>query len=550
MKKQLPIGIDSFRVLREDDHYYIDKSMMIHEFANQKNTVALVTRPRRFGKTLNMTMLRDFFDVTTDSRGIFNGLAIMGTEHADLINSLPVIYFTLKDCKADSEDMLMYSIANIICNEFDKYYQILKGNVDETLLHYSRFFMLHERMKRNEADKVGLMNSIGLLARVLYEYYGNKAIILIDEYDTPIMSSYEHGYHEQTKTFFSNFYGLALKGNDYLHQAMLTGIQRVVKESIFSQLNNVKVYTVIDERYSDFFGLNENETSSLLKYYNLTLNDEVRHMYNGYMFCSTEMYNPWSMINYADTGQLHSFWINTSTNFLVRKLINEAETDFRHAFDKLIEGGEVTTNIDLSRSFMELARNSTLWGLLVNAGYITVLKRINEFNMQVRIPNDEVRYEFLRILADMASIEDFDLFNMFSCLMEKDLIGFMDIYQKIVISCTSHFDAKENAYHMLFLGMCISLNRLYKIKSNIEAGFGRSDIVMHSLSKKHPNIVIEFKQGKDIDKLREAALFQILENKYYEGLEGEVLCIGLAHDKKNCKVSYKLLSGQGETNDI
>jgi hypothetical protein len=541
MKKLLPIGIDSFREIREDGKYYADKSLMIRDFIQLNDKVALITRPRRFGKTLNMTMLREFFDITVDSRAIFDGLDIMNTEFSGQINSRPVIFFTLKDCKANTLDSLLVKLNSVIFREYEKYYKIFKGNIDETSSYFYQFLRTHEKLLKKEADMDELETSIELLEIVLYEYYNIKPIVLIDEYDQPIISSYEHGYHEHVKYFFSGFYGAALKGQDCLYQAMLTGIQRVVKESIFSQLNHISVYTVIDEHYSSYFGLNADETRELLTYYGQVLNDQVKQKYNGYLFYESEMYNPWSILNYANRGKLDNYWINTSTNYLVRQSIANAGDYFQREFGKLIAEDIVEVSPDLGCSFIELQHGDTLWGLLVNTGYVTVLERTNDLFMKVRIPNGEVRSEFLKIVADRAKVRGMDLQKMFNHLFQKDMDGFMNIYRELVISCTSYFDAKENAYHMLFLGMCISLNDLYKITSNIESGYGRSDIRMESLSLERPHIIIEFKQGNDLDTLKEDALKQILDKRYYEGLIGEILCVGIAHNNKKCSLTYKTL---------
>jgi len=542
MKKKLPIGIDSFREIRESNKYYVDKTLLIKDFIENDDKVTLITRPRRFGKTLNMTMLREFFDITTDSKAIFEGLTIMNTEYSVFINSRPVIYFTFKDCKDSSADMLMRKIGGVILKEYRKYYYILKGNVDETDFNFLKFFKYCEKLLNEDFDIYTLESSIELLEEVLFEYYRIRPILLIDEYDQPIMSSVEYGYYEKYKTFFSGFYGAALKGQDSLHQAMLTGIQRIVKESIFSQLNSIRVYTVIDEKYSGYFGLKEDETRKLLEYCDLELSEQVKLRYDGYLFHKKEMYNPWSVLNYADTGELRNYWINTSTNYLIRKSINEANDIFHEDFGRLIADGVATVSANLGCSFIELEHSSTLWGLLINSGYITVLDGTDEIYTKIRIPNGEVKSEFMEIIAERTNVRSQDLHEMFRYLLSKDLDNFMRVYRGLVISCTSHFDARENAYHMLFLGMCISLNGLYRISSNIEAGYGRSDIRLESFSDERPHIVIEFKQGEDIEQLKADALKQILEKKYCDGLTGEALCIGIAHDKKRCSLAHMLLN--------
>ena len=539
MKKPLPIGNDLFRVIREEGYYYIDKTLLIKDFIEFQGTVTLITRPRRFGKTLNMTMLREFFDITTDSRAIFDGLAIMDTEYASQINSRPVIFFTFKDCKEDNAESLLFSISTVILKEYEKYYRILKGNTDDG---YHDFFMIFQKLRQRDIHRDLLKTSIEILEKTLSIYYQINPIVLIDEYDQPIISSFEYGYHEELKTFFSGFYGAALKSQEFMGQALLTGIQRVVKESIFSQLNNIRVYTVLEEEYSTYFGLTTNETEELLRFYGLTLDESVKQQYNGYIFGKTEIYNPWSLLYYADTGRLENYWINTSTNYLVRSSISDADELFQKNYSTLISDGIAEVSADISCSFIELKSNDTLWGLLINTGYVTVVERVDRYFVKVRIPNGEVRDEFLRIIAEHAYVQGRDLYMMFKRLWDGDMDGFLDVYRELVLSCTSYHDAKENAYHMLFLGMCLSLQGMYKITSNIESGYGRSDIRMESLSDGRPHILIEFKQGEAVETLKEVALKQILDNQYYAGLQGEVLCVGIAHDKKKCEMVHTLLN--------
>ena len=515
--------------------------MLIKDFIEFQGTVTLITRPRRFGKTLNMTMLREFFDITTDSRVIFDGLAIMDTEYASQINSRPVIFLSFKDCKGNTPESLLFMLNTIVLDEYEKYYRILKGNTDDS---YYEFYMVYQKLRERSLDTNYLLISIKTLEQALTRYYHINPIVLIDEYDQPIVSSFEYGYHDEMKAFFSGFYGAALKSQEYMEQAMLTGIQRVVKESIFSQLNNIRVYTVLDEEYSSHFGLTTGETEELLRSYGLILDESVKRQYNGYLFGGTEIYNPWSLLCYADTGRLENYWINTSTNYLVRSSIDDADKLFHEKLDKLISEDTVKVNADLECSLIEIKTNNALWGLLVNAGYVTVAERVGQYMMTVRIPNGEVRSEFIKIIASRANVQDIDLHTMLQCLLNKDMDGFLDVYRALVLSCTSYHDAKENAYHMLFLGMCLSLQGIYKITSNIESGHGRSDIRMESLSGERPHIIIEFKQGEAVDTLKEEALKQILDNRYHAGLHGEVLCVGIAHDKKKCEIAYTMVESK------
>lgn len=539
-RKNLPIGNDDFRKLRENDFYYVDKTLMIKDFIEMQDEVALIARPRRFGKTLNMTMIREFFDITKDSKKIFEGLAIMNTEYANQINTRPVIYLTFKDCKGINAEQMFAVLKEELYREYLRHEKDMRDKLTDSY-ETQDFYSMIETLRDKESSCIEFGTAILRLTQVVKESYQTSPILLIDEYDQPIMSSYERGYHDETGDFFSNLYGSAMKGNPSLAQALLTGVQRVAKESIFSQFNNPQVYTVTDKEYAPYFGLNETETHILLEEYGLELNDEVRRMYDGYHIGEIEMYNPWSIICYAKKGRLENYWVKTSANFLVKSALNTADRNFWNTFDKLAAGQERMVIAALDTSFVERGSLYSLWGLLVNAGYLTVTKWVDAESCVVRIPNGEVFSEFQTLIAELSGVDRLDLQSMFKYLLNKDMDGFLSIYQDIVISCTSYMDAKENAYHMLFLGMCITLRGTYEVTSNLEAGYGRSDITLRALSAKGINVILEFKQGEDINHLKEEALQQILEQKYYTGLSGEVLCVGVAHDKKRCSVMHKVI---------
>ena len=540
--KRLPIGNDEFREIREKDYYYIDKTMLISDFLAAGDKVTLIARPRRFGKTLCATMLREFFDMNVDSSDIFKGLKIMETECSDQMNSRPVIYMSFRNCKGKDMDFLAYQMRAELSREFNRFAEIWKSDLQTKTYAVRQFQQMLNLLDNRDLAPKYMTTALADLTRVIHEYYKVPPLLIIDEYDQPIISSYEHGYHEEMGDFFSAFYGAGLKGNPDLDQAILTGIQRVAKESIFSQLNNPKIYTVMTERYSSYFGLTEAETAELLTYYGRTFNKQVKKMYDGYHFANQELYNPWSVLNYADSGYLDNYWVNTSSNFLIRQALESASKGFWDDFDKLAAGMSTTVWLNLDTSYTERESNYSLWGLLVNAGYATVEKRVDANSAIIRIPNEEVMSEFIVLVTELAGIESQGLREMFFALTHKDFERFLAIYQNLVITSTSYMDAKENAYHMLFLGMCMTLRESYQVSSNLEAGTGRSDITLKSLKKSLPNVIIEFKQGSSIEELKETALQQIMEQKYYAGLEGEILCIGLAHDKKRCAVSYKILN--------
>lgn len=539
VRKKLPIGIDDFRKLREKGFYYVDKTLMIKDFIEMQDEVALIARPRRFGKTLCMTMLREFFDIMEESKGIFSGLAIMDTEYAERMNSCPVIYLTLKDCKARSAGELLELLKKELYREYIRFEKVLKNSWESDSYEKRDFYSMIELLRSPGGHSVLMESALRDLIHVVKEFYQIAPVLLIDEYDQPIMSSYEYGYHEELGPFFSNLYGSAMKGNSELGQALLTGVQRVAKESIFSQFNNARVYTVLHKQYASYFGLSPAETETLLTGYGLSLDGNVRKKYDGYHFGGLEMYNPWSILNYADTGCLDSYWIHTSSNYLVKQALKEADRKFWEDFDQLISGQEVPVWLTLETAYVERDSNYSLWGLLVNSGYLTALERIDANTVVVKIPNDEVMAEFQILLAEISGIDGLELQQMLSCLLKKDMKGFFRLYQDIVLSCTSYMDAKENAYHMLFLGMCITLRGIFKVTSNLETGHGRSDIMLESQRPGIPSVIVEFKQGKDIDGLKREALEQIMNQKYYAGLKGEVICVGLAHDKKRCEMVYE-----------
>lgn len=541
VKRILPIGNDDFRKLRENGSYYVDKTLMIKDFIEMKDEVTLIARPRRFGKTLNVTMLKEFFDIEKDSRDIFNGLAIMDTEYADQINSRPVIYFTFKNSKGTTVEELTAQLKLAMQEQYGYYEEKFRDKLNKNSFSTKKFYESYDLLMDQKSTHIYLSGVLLDLTRVVYEFYHIRPILLIDEYDQPIMSSYEYGYHNQLGPFFANLYGSAMKGNSSLGQALITGVQRVAKESIFSQFNNARVYTVMHKQYASYFGLTVGETEKLLTDYGLILDENVRMKYDGYRFGGVEIYNPWSVLNYADIVSLDNYWINTSSNFLVKQALRTADKRFWEDFDQLASGKEISVWLTLETSYIERDSNYSLWGLLVNSGYLTALKRIDSNTAVVKIPNDEVMSEFQVLIAEISGVDGMDLQQMLSCLINKDMKRFFELYQDIVISCTSYMDAKENAYHMLFLGMCITLRGTYKVTSNIEAGFGRSDITLEALMPAHSHVIIEFKQGEDLERLREEALQQIIDNQYYTGLSGEVLCVGLAHDKKRCSMVHKII---------
>ena len=557
----LAIGIDDFEKIRKGNFYYIDKTLMIKDFIEYISEVTLITRPRRFGKTLNMTMLREFFDITKKSVSIFEGLAIMDTEYANQINTKPVIYVTFKDCSGEKMYDMCITLANAMKEEYLKYEARFKDQVDPESNDFYDFYRTYRMFKKarieiNEnEEKVYffdwhlLQTSLATLIKAVKVFYDQSPLLFIDEYDQPLISAHDFGYREIfSKTFYASFLGLALKGNTYLGRALLTGIQRVAKESIFSKLNNFIVYSVTSKKYASYFGLTESETKAIFEVTGKTFSDDIKRYYDGYMIGGNNFYNPWSILSYLDEGELKPYWVNTSTNSLIKEAIPKADVYFKEAFEQLILDGEVEESVNLEASFVELEESATLWGLLINSGYLTITKEYRSSFKRIRIPNEEVKEEIRKIVARYTKISESRLNELFNALFEARMDHFLKVYQKLVYDYLSVHDIKkqgeqvlpEASYHNFFLGMAISTEGMYESTSNLEVGEGRGDVIMTSRQPSlRPHIIIEFKRGENVEKLKQEALDQVFEKKYYVKLRGKVLCVGVSHNKKKCELVYQ-----------
>ncbi|MCD8039111.1 MAG: ATP-binding protein, partial [Lachnospiraceae bacterium] len=417
---------------------------------------------------------------------------------------------------------------------------------------FPKFEMLYKKIYAGTATLTELSTSVTMLEQVVYEIYKKPAILLWDEYDTPIMSSHEYKYHGRVSAFIANFYGSALKGQQYLGSALLTGIQRVAKESIFSKLNNVIVYTALDKEYARYFGFTEQETKEILENYDLSLNNEVKRMYDGYQIGGYDIYNPWSILNYCKNKELRPYWVNTSSNKVIRDSLKGADYAFQQDFDTLVEYGEAEVAVNLETSYEELQNDATLWGLFINAGYITVRERTDYDLCIIRFVNREVKDEFKNIVAESIGTNGGNFSKLASALARSDYDKFFESYKNIVLNCTSYYDSikgakqYENPYHMLALGMMISLDSMYEVKSNLEMGDGKPDILMISKEPaKRAHIIIEIKCNEDVDAGAKEALAQIRDRRYAEGLraaqpQGGILSLGIAHFKKKCRMEYEM----------
>lgn len=544
--KKIPTGIKSFRKLREENYYFVDKTLMIKDFLEIGSEVTLITRPRRFGKTINMSMMSEFFDITKDSKEIFKGTKIMDTPYASELNQYPTIFISFADAKENKETIVKF-IKNQFQLEYSRYNYIFK-DMDE--YEENDYRIINEGTKNNQNGTLqDIEKALFFLMRRLKKYYGKDVVLFIDEYDTPFIEAKTGNFYQEIKGSLATLLRSSLKNSDDLKYAMLTGIQRVAKENIFSDLNNLVVCDVTDQRYASYFGFTNNETQELLEYYGLELNDEVKKMYDGYHIGNQDIYNPWSLLNYADTQKLISFWVNTSANSMIKNALKQADYTFKNQYDKLIKESKLDTYVSMQTSFFEEANNSTLWGLFVNAGYLTVTKEINllKGKYRIEIPNEEVKQEFIKLTEYQLGLSSGTLDTVTESLVNEDQETFLENYQEILMIPSYHDLEKENSYHMMMLGMCLCLNKDYEIISNRKVGKGRDDLILKAKDEKRTSFVLEFKYLKEdkkaleeaLDELSNKAIQQIKENKYDYGLKGKVIYIGLAHHGKNVSVKWE-----------
>ena len=542
--KKIPTGIKSFSKLKEENYYFVDKTRMIKDFLERGSEVTLVTRPRRFGKTINMSMMSEFFDITKDSKEIFKGTKIMDTPYVSEINQYPTIFISFADAKRDKVAVVS-TIKMQILKQWKKYKYIFKGLDEFDLPIYQS--LLKILTQTEDGSLVGINDAIAFLMDKLQDYYHKEVMVFIDEYDTPFIEAHTKGFYEEVRGGLSGLLHNSLKTSNSLKYAFITGIQRVAKENIFSDLNNLVVCDVTDQRYAAYFGFDSDETKKLLEYYGLELNNKVKEMYDGYHIGNGDIYNPWSLLNYVDTKELTSYWVNTSANSMIKTALKQANYTFKNQYDKLIKDGKLDTYVSMQTSFFEEANNSTLWGLFVNAGYLTVTKEIDLLKGKycIEIPNKEVKQEFIKLTEYQLGLSSGTLDTVTESLAKEDQETFLESYQEILMVPSYHDLQKENSYHMMMLGMCLCLNKDYEIISNREVGKGRDDLILKAKDEKK-TFVLEFKYLKEdkkdlekaLDELSNKAIQQIKDNKYDYGLKGKVIYIGLAHHGKDVSIKW------------
>ena len=545
--RPIAIGVSDFRNIIANNCFYVDKTKFIEELVNDMTAVHLITRPRRFGKTLNLSMLKYFYDIekNTENRKLFDGLYISNSLAIKEQGKYPVIFLSFKDVKADSSLEMMENIAILMKNLYDKFEYIREKLNQSNLMEFDEIWL--------KKDNANLRGALLNLCSYLKEYYNQDVILLIDEYDTPMVSAYEHGYYDEIKMFFTTLYGSALKENPALKKAVLTGIMRISKENIFSGLNNVKVNSILEEDFAEYFGITEKEVEESLIEYGLEERlPEVQKWYNGYIFGGVRVYNPFSITNFLDRKKIMPYWVNTSSNTLINKVLKEASSSIFEELSKLFQRETINKTIDVYSNFNELKNTEQIWYLLTNAGYLTPVEEIDFGKYSIRIPNEEVHYFFERdfIRNFLGSVDNFD--RTLSYLLEGDFDNFTYELENIMLNSVSCFDfnsnSKESHYHVFILGMLLGLRRRYYIHSNREGGRGRYDLVVEPMDKSKNGLVIEFKVAKekeDLEKASEEALAQIEEKRYYEGLRDrgveKIILVGISFYQRDFKLQGKII---------
>ena len=539
--KRLAIGIDDFRKIIKEDCYYVDKTKFIADVLQDASNVKLFTRPRRFGKTLNMSMLKYFFDVreSEENRELFNGLDIEKSKYIDEQGKYPTILISLKSIKYETWEESLEQLKSLISNLYNEFEYIRES------LNESEIELFNDIWFKKENGEYA--NSLKKLTSFLYKFYKKEVILLIDEYDIPLITAHKYGYYDEIINFYKIFLGEALKTNQYLKMGVLTGIIRVIRTGIFSDLNNLKVYSILEKKYSDFFGFTEEEVKEALQFFDIEEElVNVKYWYDGYKFGDSELYNPWSIINFLDGRELKNYWVGTSENFLIKNILENSTSRTNEILEKLFNEEEVEEAITGTSDLSILMDSKEVWELLLFSGYLTVKEKIDEDIYSLKLPNMEVKKLFKKEFINVHF--GISLFRKtMEALKSLKFNDFEKYFQEIMLKSTSNWDtSKEAFYHGLSLGMLSYLDNDYYVTSNFEAGFGRYDVVLEPKNKNNRAFILEFKVTDDenkLEKLSEEAIKQIEEKRYDINLKSreikEITFVGIAFYGKKLKVSYK-----------
>jgi len=550
-KKAIPVGIENFKELREEGYYYVDKTFLIYEILINKAKVTLFTRPRRFGKTLNMSMLKYFFNIENkeENRKLFENLKISDSIYMSEQGKYPVIFISLKDLKENNWEECLESIKDIMYKVFNDY-EFLREKLN--LVEKRQFDKIWEMTGNEKNFKISLLD----LSKYLNKYYSKKVIILIDEYDAPIINAFNNGYYNEAINFFQVFYSSALKTNDSLKYGILTGITRIIKEGIFSGLNNLKVDTILDKRYAEYFGILENEVIEMLDYFEIEYKmEEVRTWYNGYIFGDSKVYNPWSIVNFVDNQEIKAYWANISGNTLLENMMDHAGESVYADLKKFTEGESIEKYISDGTTIKSLlSSNDEIWQLFLYSGYLTKsdeqterTESKNTYNL--KIPNREIRSYFGDLFLNRFFGTEVKTNILIKALENGDIKKFEKTLGEIMINMLSHFDLDsemEKIYQVFMIGLVGFLMGKYEIISNNESGYGRYDLAMIPIKINEKAYLMEFKISKTekgMSSKAEEALKQIDEKKYDTRLKARgiknILKLGIAFYGKSVKVVSK-----------
>ena len=559
MLKGLPIGREDFKEIRENDFYYVDKTKYIEELLLDGTQVKLFCRPRRFGKTLSMSTLRYFFDIKNgeENRKLFDGLYISNSPMMSEQGKYPVIFITMKGVSNSNFKEAFERIADKVSTLYRNYTFLL-----EKLDEYEK--EKFSSIVSENCNSIQLSSSLRFLTELLYKYYNQKVILLIDEYDSPILSAVEKGYYTEMKDFLRAFYGDALKTNEYLQMGVLTGIIRVTQAGIFSDLNNIENYTILKKSYSQYFGLLEAEVEEALRYYGIEYKlDEVRAWYDGYNFAGTEVYNPLSILKYIKEKELESYWINTSGNALIMEIIANSDDRVIKDLEKLFEEKELETTVDLELDMGKSLLESDIWSLMLSSGYLTIKEKIDRKNYIIKIPNKEIRTFFKDAFIKMVFKGTRYVEDVKRALLTKDLESFEIAFQNMVLESISFHNTTLNMrkeegkevdelaysevpYQMFMLGFLTSMQDKFFVTPEQESGLGRADILLEPRNKNGVGYILEIKAARKNNRISNLAkkAHKQIDSKIYEtelrkiGVV-DIVKIGIAFRGKEIEFHYE-----------
>ena len=546
-KKPLPIGISDFKKATSD-YYYVDKTLLIRDFIDSKPQVSLFTRPRRFGKTLTMDMLRVFFEKTDeDTSKYFKDKAIWacGDYYTAYQGQYPVVFLTFKDVKCATWEDTYDKISKLIALEFLRHSEL---ETSSKLNAYEK--EQYVNLSTGKANQVDYQMSLQVLSLLLYKHYGKECVVIIDEYDTPIQQGHTCGFYEQIIDFMRSFFSGGLKDNTYLAYGFLTGILRVAKESIFSGLNNLKINSILDEAYSQFFGFTKDEVKKMLEYYGVEDKyQEVCDWYDGYLFGNTEIFNPWSVINYiSDKCFPKAFWQSTGSNDIIGEIISSATPEVTENLQRLLMGKKVTTYIDTNVIYPEVVTNThSVYSFLLIAGYLKVDKiypqNDGNYMCDVAIPNKEIAFVYEKeVLAKTGKASVAVAIQQ--AIFKNDIKRLQKLLEQFMVESISYHDgASEGFYHGMMLGLCAVVSNRYRVRSNGESGDGRFDIQLYPENNNIPGFIFEFKKAQnesEMEELADKALKQIEDNRYDTQMKADgitnIVKVGIAFFGKQAKV--------------